>query len=82
MIDDWERDASACNVDVMTGLGRVGRLVDHREPASAHPRCTSAFGVHDMAGNVDEWVTIEGMPVEIAIVGLPFACGRRGAIAN
>ncbi len=58
----WERDATACNVDVMTGLGRVGRLVDHRTPASAHPRCVSPFGVHDMAGNVDEWATVDGAP--------------------
>jgi sulfatase modifying factor 1 len=58
----WERDAKACNVDVMSGLGHVGRLVDHRTPASAHPRCVSPFGVHDMAGNVDEWATMDGMP--------------------
>ncbi len=58
----WERDATACNVDVMSGLGKVGRLVDHRTPASAHPRCVSPFGVHDMAGNVDEWATVEGLP--------------------
>jgi sulfatase modifying factor 1 len=37
--------------------------VDHRAPASAHPRCVSAFGVHDMAGNVDEWATVDGAPV-------------------
>jgi len=58
----WERDATACNVDVMQGLGRVGRLIDHRTPADAHPRCTSPFGVHDMAGNVDEWATVDGAP--------------------
>jgi sulfatase modifying factor 1 len=58
----WERDKDACNVDVMTGLGRVGKLVDHRTPASAHPRCVSPFGVHDMAGNVDEWATVDGLP--------------------
>ncbi len=58
----WARDSEACNVDVMTGLGRVGRLVDHRAPASAHPRCVSPFGVHDMAGNVDEWATVDGAP--------------------
>jgi formylglycine-generating enzyme required for sulfatase activity len=56
----WERDSTACNVDVMTGLGKVGQLVDHRTPASAHPRCVSPFGVHDMAGNVDEWATVDG----------------------
>jgi sulfatase-modifying factor enzyme 1 len=58
----WERDATACNVDVMTGLGKVGGLVDHRTPATAHPRCVSPFGVHDMAGNVDEWATVDGLP--------------------
>jgi formylglycine-generating enzyme required for sulfatase activity len=58
----WERDASACNVDVMTGLGKVGKLVDHRTAASAHPACVSPFGVHDMAGNVDEWATVDGAP--------------------
>jgi formylglycine-generating enzyme required for sulfatase activity len=58
----WERDSSACNVDIMHGLGKVGRLVDHRTPASAHPHCKSAFGVHDMAGNVDEWATVDGAP--------------------
>jgi formylglycine-generating enzyme required for sulfatase activity len=56
----WERDSTACNVDIGEGLGRVGRLADHRAPAGAFPRCLSAFGVHGMAGNVDEWVTIEG----------------------
>ncbi len=58
----WERDSSTCNADISKGLGRVGSLVDHRAPASAHPNCVSAFGVHDMAGNVDEWATIDGAP--------------------
>jgi hypothetical protein len=58
----FERDSSACNSDIEKGLGKVGKLVDHRAPASAHPRCVSPFGVHDMSGNVDEWATIDGAP--------------------
>ena len=58
----WERDRATCNADIATGLGHIGGLVDHRAPASAHPQCTSAFGVHDMAGNVDEWATVDGAP--------------------
>jgi formylglycine-generating enzyme required for sulfatase activity len=55
----WSRDSTTCNADIERGLGKVGGLVDHRTPASAHPKCTSAFGVHDMAGNVDEWATVD-----------------------
>lgn len=55
----WKRDSEVCNVDIARGLGKVGQLTDHRKPASAHPDCKSAFGVHDMAGNVDEWTTID-----------------------
>jgi formylglycine-generating enzyme required for sulfatase activity len=30
--------------------------VDQRVPIGAMPRCVSPFGVHDLNGNVDEWV--------------------------
>jgi formylglycine-generating enzyme len=58
----WDRDSTICNADIDHGLGHIGRLVDHRAPASAHPTCKSAFGLYDMAGNVDEWTTIENLP--------------------
>ena len=56
----YERDSNRCNTDIIDGLGRPGRLKDHRAPASAHPDCKSPFGVHDMAGNMEEWVTADG----------------------
>jgi formylglycine-generating enzyme required for sulfatase activity len=33
----------------------IARL-DQREPAGSRPGCVSPFGVHDMNGNVNEWV--------------------------
>jgi hypothetical protein len=56
----WERDATACNVDIASGLGKTGRLVDHRAAPGAFERCASPFGVMDMAGNLEEWVAADG----------------------
>ncbi len=56
----WERDSNACNVDIMSDIGRVGRLVDHRAVAGSHAKCASPFGVQDMAGNVEEWTQADG----------------------
>jgi sulfatase modifying factor 1 len=56
----WERDASACNVDRSTAIGRPGRLVDHRAVVGTQANCSSPFGIEDMAGNVEEWVQADG----------------------
>lgn len=57
----FAREAGMCNVD-RTDLGGTGdKLRDHRATLAAFPECTSAFGVHDLTGNVDEWVEREGM---------------------
>jgi hypothetical protein len=56
----WERDSTACNVDITEGIGKVGRLVDHRSEAGSHAKCASPFGVQDMAGNVEEWAQADG----------------------
>lgn len=63
-----ERDATACNIDRdllepdLRSFARprevsveVERL-DQRATSGAMRRCVSPFGVHDMTGNVDEWV--------------------------
>jgi hypothetical protein len=66
----WSRDAALCNADHMELLvpGRHDKLLDLREPASAHPRCLSPFGVHGMAGNVAEWVSVDGVPAGSVVV--------------
>ena len=57
----WKREAGTCNHDRTDLGGAEDKLKDHRAPPSAFPKCMSPFGVHDMVGNVDEWVEREGM---------------------
>jgi hypothetical protein len=59
----FKRDSSLCNHDRTDLGGAEEKLTDHRAPLSAFPACTSAFGAHDMIGNVDEWVEREGAGV-------------------
>jgi hypothetical protein len=56
----WDRDSTACNVDIAENIGRPGRLVDHRADVGSHAKCASPFGVQDMAGNLEEWVEADG----------------------
>jgi hypothetical protein len=67
----WERDNTKCNIDNMwiephlkdayskdpaVALRELSRI-DQSVPSGAMPGCVSGFGVHDMTGNMDEWVT-------------------------
>ncbi len=56
----FERDATACNVDISENIGKIGRLVDHRAPVASNPKCASPFGIQDMAGNLEEWTQADG----------------------
>jgi formylglycine-generating enzyme len=63
----FARAASVCNADrfdLFAPASKPGRrrLRDEREPSGAHPACSSPFGVLDMAGNVAEWVSVDGYP--------------------
>jgi formylglycine-generating enzyme len=66
-----ERDPTACNIDRPYRFpdmqafsydqkisSEIERL-DQRVPSGSMDRCVSPFGVHDMTGNVDEWVVNE-----------------------
>lgn len=57
----FKRDSTLCNFDKTDLGGPMEKLKDLRAPLSAYPDCLSPFGVHDMVGNVDEWVEREGM---------------------
>jgi len=78
----YARDADACNIDKphpdpneqlianpLTRDKEVARL-DQRDPSGARESCVSPYGVHDMTGNVDEWVVNES--------GRPFKSGLKG----
>jgi sulfatase modifying factor 1 len=66
----WSRAADKCNADRRDLLvpGNPGRIRDERDPSGAHPECTSPFGVLDMAGNVAEWVSVDGVPAGAVVV--------------
>jgi len=78
----FSRSAEACNIDKPhldvneTALGNprtrdaeAARL-DQRVPSGSFESCVSPYGVHDMAGNVDEWVVNES--------GTPYQSGSKG----
>jgi len=67
----YVRNPAVCNIDRPTVIpdfkaftedrmvaDEVFRL-DQRVPSGSMARCVSPFGVHDMTGNVDEWVVNE-----------------------
>jgi len=78
------RDDRACNIDKPYVWPRPERIfdpstrdeelarLDQREPSGARATCISPYGVHDMVGNVDEWV------VNASQSGRPFASGLKG----
>jgi formylglycine-generating enzyme len=82
--DGYARDGGACNMDKPyvwpnaervydpeTSAQELARL-DQREPSGARASCVSPYGVHDMTGNVDEWV------VNVSQFGQPHESGLKG----
>ncbi len=93
----WVRDNKACNIDVWTPMVNENRLfssnkdiaaaefrrLDHRTANGARPGCASAYGVHDLTGNVDEWTTNATMP-GASFTAIPYVSVLKGGhwIAN
>jgi len=82
-----KRDATQCNIDkpyimpddeayanLKTRDAEIARL-DQREPSGSRASCVSPFGVHDMTGNVDEWV-VNGAG---SAAEKPYRSGLKGA---
>lgn len=64
------RDSSACNADRKDLVDDEGKLRDLRSPSGSFPRCQSAYGVNDMAGNLEEMVAKDGPgPLELRMKG-------------
>jgi len=56
----FARDSSACNADRLDVVSPEGKLRDLRAPGGSFARCKSPFGVMDMAGNLEEFVAMDG----------------------
>ncbi len=56
----FSRDSSACNADRTDVVSPEGKLRDLRAPGGSFSRCKSPFGVMDMAGNLEEFVAMDG----------------------
>ncbi len=82
--DGYVRSDRACNIDKpyiwphpekifepKTQGDELARL-DQREPSGSRTTCVSPYGVHDMVGNVDEWVVNESQ------LGKPYRSGLKG----
>ncbi len=73
----WERDATACNADHSDIVDDKGELKDRRARADEYPRCVSPFGVRNLSGNLEEFVTRDdARPTAPAMKGAYWQPGR------
>ena len=73
----FTRDATACNADRDDVVNPQGQLRDLRAPSGSYERCNSPFGVSDLAGNLEEFVTIDrSTPARPAMKGSYWQPGR------
>ena len=84
----YKRDATACNIDhpqrtwfdasKMPMTMELASRLDQRVLSGAMGGCVSPYGVHDMTGNVDEWVVnSSGSPYVSGLMGGHWVTGAR-----
>ena len=84
----YKRDATACNIDhpqkpwfdaSKTNMTmEIALKLDQRVPSGSMEGCVSDYGVHDMTGNVDEWVVnSSGSPYVSGLMGGHWVKGAR-----
>jgi hypothetical protein len=78
----YQRSSEACNIDKPHPTPDEAAIADPKrrdaevarlwqgEPSGSRESCVSPYGVHDMTGNVDEWVVNES--------GKPYKSGLKG----
>jgi formylglycine-generating enzyme len=52
------RPSKICNIDISKNIICKNKLCDLKNTIDSNLECTSPFGVHNMAGNVDEWIEV------------------------
>lgn len=77
--DGFHRDDTVCNIDKESMANPDGPRSEWAAnykgvPSGSMDRCVSSFGVHDMTGNVDEWVNNTGGRTDKA----PYVSGLKG----
>lgn len=66
----FKREARTCNADRTDILTPTRALKDLRAPSDAFPACVSPFGVHNMTGNLEEFVVKDGSdPIKAVMKG-------------
>lgn len=84
----YKRDANACNIDhpqmpwfdasKANMTMEMALRLDQRVTSGSMEECVSSYGVHDMTGNVDEWVVnSSGSPYVSGLMGGHWVIGAR-----
>lgn len=55
----YDRSFDLCNNNQTKLVSESGKFIDYTVNINEYPNCLSKFGVHNMVGNVDEWIEVD-----------------------